>query len=217
MNRLQLTLYDTLAYLIPGGVVLASMLVTLIVVMPGSAVSLDLLDHTWFVGAFIILRYALGHPLFSLSASVPRMDYLLSGRRTMTQRAIRRATFYDDMVKRLEDYFGTERMDKGDVMGYSLRIVCEKMPSSNLTMDRLLSLTLFSRNMFVGGLLSCAILSFTFSKEFSLVVLILMGLLVLSSYFFFRSYRAHYAAYYITCWRSTHIWLVEYAKSLRES
>ncbi|MBI3009640.1 MAG: hypothetical protein HYY57_01465 [Candidatus Omnitrophica bacterium] len=197
-------LYDFLVYLLPGVLVLSASLYGASLLIPLSA----LIEHKWFLPSFLLVSYLVGHPLFVLSELVSKADYWVSGRRRMTDRAIENASFYGDMVKRLEHYLG-QPLKTADITGFCFRIVCEKMPACDQVVDRLLAVMLFSRSMVASLVLTVVILAFALVREFSVEVLAATLLATVCACLLFSRYRTQYWYMLITCWRSAYLWLVE--------
>ena len=201
-------LFDLLIYLFPGLVVLSSFFYGIIVFIPEYVKYISYLEQGWFIFLFLLLAYMVGHPTYWLSIPINGFDYFVSGRKKMSDRAIQRATFYKSLIEKLGVLFADCPIDKKNVTPFCLRIVSEEIPSSSLTVDRLLALMLFSRSMVVALLISSLIIVATMFIKVSVMLIVISVLLFACMLLFYRAYRGQYRSYLITCWRAAYYWLV---------
>ncbi|MCP4546675.1 MAG: hypothetical protein GY835_09460 [bacterium] len=147
-------LLEIFAYLLPGGFILV---LSLFRVRP------QLLQEEVSAGMIIAglaASYIIGHVLTHVSLVVMGLRMLIQKRKAGTSRE-ERYSFYPELQKYLMNSFG-EDLSRGEEYRFCLRLVAERMPTSNQTIDRFYALTLFSRNLVVA--LVAAALLFSISN-----------------------------------------------------
>lgn len=136
-------LLELFAYLLPGGLVLAT-----IAYLSNPAIIDRILSSTPLQLVFIVSSYLIGHLLtqISLMLAYGRMGLKLIG---VSKKREERLSFHKELQEKLTTIFGSE-MTKADSYYFSLRLVTEHQPRTGPTIDRLYALTLFSRNTSVA-------------------------------------------------------------------
>ena len=202
-------LFDLLIYLLPGTIVIGACFYCVGISLYQQDLISSMFDQGWLVATFFILSYIAGHILYEISAIVSKIDYHLSGKRTMTQRAIEKANFFQDLKDNLKNHLNKKELSSKEVTPFCVRIVAEKMPASNQTIDRMIAIMLFSRSMLAALLIVIISLSTTLISNWSVEIIVIIISIITTIYFFFARYRSQYTAYLITCWRCVYLWLIE--------
>jgi hypothetical protein len=136
-------LLELFAYLLPGGLVLST-----IVYVSNPSVINRVLSSTPLQVAFLVGSYIIGHLLTQISIilTYARMGLKWFG---FLKKRDKRLSFHKELQENLTAIFGA-RMTKEDSYYYSLRLVTEHQQRTSQTIDRLYALTLFSRNISIA-------------------------------------------------------------------
>jgi hypothetical protein len=137
------SLLELFAYLLPGGLVLLTLLY-----VSSPLVIEQILSKTSLQMAFLVGSYVIGHFLTQISIilAYARMGLKWFG---FIKKRDKRLSFHHELQEKLTDIFGSG-MTKEDSYYYSLRLVTEHQQRTSQTIDRLYALTLFSRNTSVA-------------------------------------------------------------------
>ncbi len=140
-GNLTINLIEILAYLFPGGIVLAA---TLYVYFP--ELGDRTLNGTAYQIMFAACAYVIGHLLMLIS-------YLLTPVKRVARRkpAEKRLYFYRDLRRRLQEIFG-EDISKDHIYQFSNRLITDNASPASQVVERLYALMLFSRNITVSFL-----------------------------------------------------------------
>jgi len=167
-----ISLIEIFAYLFPGCVVLAVLIYRFL-----PAVEVDnLLQQVWFLVVFLALGYILGHILTTLSVYVLKLRMFIIKKVLKQKSRQERHSFYPKLRESLRDLFGSSLSPEDEYL-ISLRLVTENMPNSAQEINRLYTLTLFSRNLVVAFLIA-SLLFITSNIAYSVISLVLSVLLL---------------------------------------
>jgi hypothetical protein len=136
-------LLEVLAYLAPGLVGI----VALYIFIKGSVANFSLLND-WNLIYVLIGSYIMGHLLSVISRPATLIREWIKKLGKFKKRE-ERYYFYKNFKEALEVYLGY-KPEREEHYPFSLRVVAENCAETNKTIDRLFSLTLFSRNMSVS-------------------------------------------------------------------
>jgi predicted membrane protein len=133
------SLLEIFAYLLPGGLILAT-----IVYVSNPLVTDRILSSVPLQVAFLVGSYIIGHLLTQVSIilAYARMGLKWIG---IIKKREKRLSFHKELHEKLKAIFGS-KMTKADSYYYSLRLIAENHQHTGQTIDRLYALTLFSRN-----------------------------------------------------------------------
>jgi hypothetical protein len=136
-------LLELFAYLLPGGLVLSTL-----VYVSNPSVTDKILSNTSLQGVFLVGSYIIGHLLTQTSIL---LAYVRMGLKWLgfIKKRDKRLSFHKELQEKLTAIFGS-KMTKEDSYYYSLRLVTEHQQRTSQTIDRLYALTLFSRNISVA-------------------------------------------------------------------
>ena len=136
-------LLELFAYLLPGGLVLST-----IVYLSNPPWIDRILSSTPHQMAFLVGSYIIGHLLTQLSLVLAYARMGLKWFRLLKKRE-QRLSFHKELQEKLTAIFGSS-ITKQDSYYYALRLVTEHQQRTGQTIDRLYALTLFSRNTSVA-------------------------------------------------------------------
>jgi len=156
-------LIEILAYLFPGGLVLASVL---FIYLP--SLGSNTLKEATYQAAFIACSYIIGHVLTFISYPYTKLRTILRKADMFSPPEIR-LPFYKHLLPKLQSLFDSD-VEGDAAYHFSARLIADKKLAASQVADRYYALTLFSRNISASFIVAAILL-----LQDNLVVAIVSG------------------------------------------
>jgi hypothetical protein len=154
---------------------------------------------------FFILSYIIGHSVYTAAYIITRIEALLKKQHIL--RAFESLTFKDNLKKQIATQLNVPEISAFEIFSFSSRIVCDFMPSSNLTIDRQYAISYYCRSMTLALSLLELLLIYHLIMSYQSILIIALIFVPVLTFLHYRRYSEQQLNYCITTFRAAYLWM----------